>query len=336
MRVPMEKVPLADRRRAARALESLLGLGSRRQRSAARFATEAAEVFRPDLDVVAYWEFEIEGLHTSMPMPEGEAKDYDKGFLLVATGAHDVPVPHFSLDLAPPSRRLEQFGQEVHRLVKLDSLCYAAEDRDGRLIGHVGTMPPRLEGVPELLPKRLPAGWATTLPKLQEADQERREDGERAGRYRLRRSREVRPFEKVGEWESWEDARSGYAKAYRLHLEALAQRAAHPWQVEALTEKFGQGIHSGETLTVPLLAEGDYEVSGPGAEFVEVSLNPQPLPPRLLLTPRAGLEHEDLSFDVHFRYGSESETLNFFIVPEGAPTTIAPAPSPLGPTFGGK
>ncbi|MDO5737114.1 MAG: hypothetical protein Q4P15_11640 [Propionibacteriaceae bacterium] len=58
MRVPWEKVPVADRRRAARMLESLLGMPSKNRRSLreAHFGDEVMPIHRPDLDEVAHWE----------------------------------------------------------------------------------------------------------------------------------------------------------------------------------------------------------------------------------------------------------------------------------------
>lgn len=332
MRVPLNKVPIADRRRAARALESMLSAPAegRKDLAGAHLAGEAMPMHRPDLKDIAYWEFEVGGIETVLPIDQGGAKEFDRGFLIVATGSHDVPLPHFSLDLAPPSRRLEQFTGTPHRILKMDSLCYAVEDARGALLGHIGMMPPRLEGMPDELPKRPPEGWATTLDAGGEVD--RTGDDKLVEKMRLRRSREQRPV-KMAPWKSWDDAKDGYAKSYALHLAVLAERAEHPWRIEELTDKFGQGIHSGETFSVPMLERGDHALVGPGAEFVRSEINTQALPPRLILTPRAGIDATDLTFEVHFSYSIGKETLTFFIVPEGAPTTIPSTDSPLGPTF---
>lgn len=334
MRVPMEKVPIVDRRRAARMLESLLSQSSPRKRehdlSEARFGEEVTPIYRPDLDDVAYWEFEIEGVRTALPIMDSEAKEFDRGFLVLSTGGHDVPRPHFSVELAPPSRQLEQFGTP-ERIVKLDSLCYVSEDARGTMLGHIGTMPPKLDGVPGSLPKRLPAGWARVA-----ATETDKEDGDETPKVRLSRSRESRPFKGYGSWRSWEECKKGYAESYALHLSALAERARTPWEIEELTDKFGEGVREGETLSIPLLSRGDFTIDGPGAEFVSTELNPQPLPPRLLLTPKGGREARDLSFTVTFHYRGETESLVFFVVPEDGTTTVVPSDSPLGPTFGGE
>lgn len=334
MRVSMTEVPIADRRRAARLLESLRAYpatrGTKRGLAEARLGDEACPIHRPDLDEVAYWEFEILGLSTRLPILDGEPKESDRGFLIVATGGHDVPIPHFSVEIAPPSRQLEQFG-DPERIVKLDSLCYVAEDRKGTMLGHIGTMPPKLAGLPATPPARLPAGYATSVATGKPGQ----EDGDEADRQTVRRSRETRVLDGYGPWKSWAECKRGYADSYALHLTALAERASDPWHTEALTEKFGQGIRAGDTLAVPMLEKGDFTIEGPGAGFVAAELNPQPLPPRLMLTPKGGREAKDLTFEVRFQYPRETETLTFFVVPDGTPTTIVPSASPLGPTFGG-
>lgn len=326
MRIPFEEVPLDVRRRAARAVAAMVGdrLSPTRLRKAEPRFGEAVPVYRPDLDDVAYWEIEVAGLRTALPQPEGEAGKAEQGFVVVATGPHDVPVPHFSLDLAPPSRQLDQLGT-VDRVVKLDSLCYAGVDERGDLVGHIGTMPPKLTGMPAELPKRLPAGYATTVPVAASEG----EDGEKTEAQRVRSSREERPVA-LEEWRSWNELTQSYADTYRVHLAALAERAAPRWETEKLTEAYGEGIHSGATHTVWLLEEGEFALEGPAADLVSAELNPQPLPPKLVLEPRAGIDVKDTSFDVVLRYGSGEERLPFFIVPEGAPSTEARRLGPLG------
>ncbi len=319
MRVPFSDVPLDVRRRAARVLATVtqdhLWPGEQ-PRMEPRFG-EATPVYRPDRDEVAYWEIEIEGVTTALPVPEGEAKEYDKGFIVVSTGTHDVPIPHFSLSQAPPSRQLEVLG-EVDRVVKLDSLCYAGLDAKGNLVGHLGTMPPKLTGLPAELPKKLPQGAATTVGVT------RAEDGDATEKGRLRSTREKRPTAEA--WRSWNELAKGYAESYRLHLASLAEHAAPRWEVEALTEKYGEGIRSGSSHTVLLLAEGDVTIEGPAADLVSSELNPQPLPPRLRLTPKADVAVRDSSFTVSLKYANgEVEDLLFFIVPDQAPTRVVTA-----------
>lgn len=238
MRIQFEEVPLDVRRRAARAVAALVGdrLSPTGLRKAEPRFGEAAPVYRPDLADIAYWEIEIAGLTTVLPTREGKAGRADRGFIVVATGGHDVPVPHFSLDTAPPSRQLEQLGA-IDRVVKLDALCYAGLDDRGDLVGHIGTMPPKLTGMPDALPKRLPAGYATTVP----AGAHDGEDGDKTEPQRVRTSRGKSVVE-LQEWRSWNEITTEYADRYRHQLAALAQRAQPRWETEKLTEEFGEGF----------------------------------------------------------------------------------------------
>ena len=323
MRVPIDKVPMDVRRRAARLLQSLAESAPGKRRTAlaeARLGAEATPLHRPDVEEVAYWEIEVLGVATTLPTVDGEPRPFDRGFIVVATAAHDVPLPHFSVELAPPSRQLEQFG-DLARVVKLDALCYVGEDAHGTMLGHIGTVPPKLDGLPETLPRKLPEGWATTAAPVTEND-------EVPVDLKLRSSREQRIG--VTAWRSWEELQASYSATYRLHLAALASRAEHPWNVEALTEKFGQGIREGEHVDVPLLQRGDVSLDGPGAAFVDVAVTGDRVQ-RARLTARRP-DGSDTTFRVTFSYG---ETLTFFVLPADAPTETVPAESPLGPTMTG-
>jgi hypothetical protein len=75
-----------------------------------------------------------------------------QGFIIVASGPHDFPIPHWSLERPPISAQLataaERGGGAIDRITKIDSLAYVAEAKDGALIGQVGQMPALLAGLP--------------------------------------------------------------------------------------------------------------------------------------------------------------------------------------------
>lgn len=81
MRIHFEEVPLDVRRRAARAVATLMGdrLSPTRLRKAEPAFGEAVPVYRPNLDDIAYWEIEITGLSTALPAREGEADRAEQG-----------------------------------------------------------------------------------------------------------------------------------------------------------------------------------------------------------------------------------------------------------------
>jgi hypothetical protein len=64
------------------------------------------------------------------------------GYIVVSTGAHDVPVPHWSDEGEPISAALRaqaaERGVVARRLYKLDSLAYAAEDDREELAAEIG------------------------------------------------------------------------------------------------------------------------------------------------------------------------------------------------------
>ena len=105
MRVPIDKVPMDVRRRAARLLQSLAESAPGKRRTAlaeARLGAEATPLHRPDVEEVAYWEIEVLGVATTLPTVDGEPRPFDRGFIVVATAAHDVPLPHFGIVLTMP------------------------------------------------------------------------------------------------------------------------------------------------------------------------------------------------------------------------------------------
>src|SRR5947207_3114985 len=105
MRVKRDEVPLEIRRRAARHLEAIRGTEMARGGANAQLGEEACPVYRPDVKGVAYWEVEIAGVRSvSRHNRNGGPGRAKSGFMILSAGPHDVPVPHWSLELEPPSR----------------------------------------------------------------------------------------------------------------------------------------------------------------------------------------------------------------------------------------
>src|SRR5688572_30757442 len=130
MRVTLEEVPLDVRRRVAGHLESLRGTPTAQGAEAARLGDAACPIYRPDLRSIAYWEVEVTGLKATAANTSGV------GFVIASAGRHDTPIPHWSFNIAPPSRVLEAKVREarVARIVKVDTLAYVAEDSAGNLL----------------------------------------------------------------------------------------------------------------------------------------------------------------------------------------------------------
>lgn len=340
MRVKLEEVPLDVRRRAARYLEAMRGTEMAPGSGAAAFGEEACPLYRPDVKGIAYWELEILGVKTvtrnGVGALNGNGDDggagraSDRGFLVVSTGPHDVPVPHWSVELEPPSRSIDAHatGDAVARVFKLDTLCYAGEDAKGTYLSHVGQFPPMPHGLPTALPKK-PA-----LASLESRTAEPTPNDERVAKQEPKQI-PARPRKtKVASWPSWGQAKKGYAGAYGLHLAALRARADQLWQVEALVAKLGEGMHEGDTLVVPLLRPGKAELGGDGAGSVTMRMLDR-TPPAVELVAGGAKEQKEQSFELRLAYDDgTSETLLFFVVPKGTPSNrrrVLPHPVPVLP-----
>jgi hypothetical protein len=336
VRVPLEKVPVGVWRQAARHLESIRAMPLGAGAGAATIAPEACPLYRPDVKGIAYWEFELVGLRRPRPQPgpKGAAKDprvgTGTGFIVLAAGRHDVPVPHWSLDRNPPSRALEArlakpgAVSPVARLYKLDALCYVAEAEGGKYLGHLGQFPPLTQ-------------FPAAAQKLQSYPGSARYAPPGASKNDARPPKLVAtiggrkpPNAKMLHWETWGKAKQGYTKAFQKQLQAQAARAAARWQLEDLLTKFGEGIHAGQTLVVPLLKPGKAAIAGDGVKLVRMA----PLDRQVPAVQLTALD-SDTKGEVHFTLelsyvDGSTESLPYFVVPTGTPSDRHP-PIPPGP-----
>jgi hypothetical protein len=332
MRVKLEQVPLEIRRRAARHLEAIRGTEMAKGGDSAQFGPEACPVYRPDVKGVAYWELEVTGVKATgrNGSQNGKRAAARNGFLIVSNGRHDVPIPHWSFELEPPSRGLEAQSKEgqVAKIVKLDSLAYVAEDAKGTYLTHIGQFPPMPTGLPKELPPKRKLSSLQTHPATATKTDKRvaKQTAETTGA-RL-------PKPKVTAWKSWGQAKKQYASAYRLHLGALREHAAPSWEVEDLVAKFGEGIHEGDRVVVPLLSPGKVELTGDGANSVKMRMLDRN-PPAVELLAGGTDQKAEQEFQLRLSYrGGTTETLTFFVVPKGTPSNwrrVLPHPVPVLP-----
>nr|HMQ23029.1 hypothetical protein [Planctomycetota bacterium] len=98
----------------------------------ARIEAKARPFYRPDVAGVAYYEFRVA----------------PQGFIVVATGEHDHPIPHWNQLGSSISADLEQEatsrGARIDRVIKLDTLAYVGIDAKNRIVAQVGSLPPKL------------------------------------------------------------------------------------------------------------------------------------------------------------------------------------------------
>lgn len=316
MRFRIEDLPQDILRRVTHRLESMRDLVLSEKSVAPRLGPEACPIYRPDISEPAYWEFEILGLGgTKARDREGEGSG--SGFILASAGRHDIPLPHMSLAIEPPSRALEAKSEkpgEVARIIKLDTLAYAAENAEGKLLGHVGQFPPAILASAKTL-KAL-NGISTVKALSGETDASDNEPGE----LKVVTEGDPMPEVKMAPWRSWAEAKRRYTKVYSAQLTALAKHAAPAWEVEDLLAQYGEGIMAGQSLTVPLLRPGKARLSGDGARAVRMSMLMRD-PPVVLLEALAIDANAEINFTLDIQYEDGSaETLAFFVVPMKAPS----------------
>jgi hypothetical protein len=309
--------------------------------SAARLGDQVWPIYRIDLDDVAYYEFTVElgagrrlvapsvsrghDLLVDRKRPGKESgADGGQGFIVVATGAHDFPIPHWSFDRPPPSAQLaaadDGRGAAFERIVKIDSLAYAAESSDGTLLSHIGQMPALLTGLPHDI-SRMRGSISSLLaePGRETPDDDRAEGAEHA----VKRDGPGPPDLRAVEIDGWPTFRERYTDAFGPFLDDLRRQAAHAWEVESLIEKFGEGIHVGETQRIALLEpEAVVELGGDGARLVKAEIVEEGGNSALVIEVPAGVsvEHE-IDLDVSVRYASGvEERLRHFLVSRDTPS----------------
>jgi hypothetical protein len=315
--VKIEEVPRDLRRRVAQRLESIRGTPMAPGADSARLGDSACPIYRPDVEGVAYWEIEIVGLKATRAR-DRKGRGGAAGFVLASAGRHDVPLSHWSLTIEPPSRALEAKATTgpVARIVKLDTLAYVAEDEKGSYLAHVGQFPPRIvaTGVDSAALRGI--STVTAVPGKPS------DNDDAPGEPTISKGGDPVPAITLGEWRSWDDAKSRFAATYKPQLASLAARAAPAWAIEDLVAKFGEGIREGQKITVALLGRGKAQVVGAGANAVKMALLERD-PPAVVLQAVAygGQSEATLQLDISYEDGT-AELLTFFVVPKGAPSNF--------------
>ena len=346
MSIPLRDVPLALRRRAAQHLESLRGSELGRRAEGLVFADTAWPLYRPDLEGIAYYELAlVHGGVQPSPILTTRAWPLDRppdvlgprpvsrggtsaGFVIVSTGPHDSPIPHWSLERAAPSHQLREAGggRDPGRIYKLDALSYVAEDAAGAAAARVGPAPVLPEGLPHDLTKlrgRISSLIASPPSPIDD-------DSKATGiEHRVERREPTEPIA-VAKIEDWKEYRTRYADAFGPALDAHRRAVAPAWETEKALNEFGEGIHPGEPHTVALLDPGAaLELSGPGAPFVDIRVLEGPGRTSVELRGKAPAKPGELDFQLHITHASgEAENLRFFLVSRDSPSNSR-TPSPI-------
>lgn len=314
-------------------------------------------IYRPDMKDVAYYEFQVlkatRLIHDRNDLVDAVAKlnvlgaaghvayyntpslpaarlnpilrklslEPVQGFIMVSTGPHDFPIPHWSLDHAPVSVDLETRTKgKIKRIYKLDALAYVAEDARSKQLATVGQTPVMVSGGPaDLLKSR------GQISGIQPADFERDHtpDSRKMSAAKMVSSGPKRPNIKLKGFSSWATLKRNYAKTLRPMLNAVRAQAEKSWAVELAARKLGEGIRTGERRTFALLEPGaTVAVSGDGAKMVQVRIVKRPKGTACveLTCKNAPVLHE-VSFSLTITYASRAkEQLEFFIYSPTSPT----------------
>ncbi|MFO7681953.1 MAG: right-handed parallel beta-helix repeat-containing protein [Chloroflexota bacterium] len=301
--IPLSQILPRHYRLALDHLESVRGSSMAPNWAEARLSLRATPFYRPDLPQPAYYEFPIEvpGAHGYEPA----------GFIIVSTGAHDFPIPHWSDEAEAPAQLLRRKSGELGsplpvKFFRLDSLAYAAEDTQGglsamsdstfnKIIRPAGPLPvvelSRLAWQPENTPPVDGVMSNTT--------------------YNLVTEGPISSTVQLGGWASWQEIRNEYTVTYEPYLDHLAEEAAEAW----LAAQGPIALRPGESYLLPLIdAAADAQVSGAGAAWVtmeETEMSGGRRGITLLVTD--GPETGSAPFQVHV--STPAEQVDFEILP---------------------
>ena len=288
---PVEEAPLRFQRRAAQLIEEVRDNGMAPEWADAQLNGEAQAFYRPDVDGVAYIEFDVE----------------PGGFILVSTGEHDFPVPHWNHVGPSISERLEDEadGADIARFYKLDALAYAAEGPQGDRVSIYGEQPFRINGHEAL--------EHLSIDELRNANAAALD---------------------LDSWSSWQEMKDGYESNYHALINALRDEASSEWMVEKSIAQKGRSLGAGQVERVALMDDdADFRVVGKGARFVEFDRIDGASPGVEIRVSNDIPAGERVPFEVQIRHANgRNERVRFFV--DGLAPKIAESASGPG-TLGG-
>ena len=306
---PASGVPLDARRRAAQHLEEVRNTDAAPTWRHATLGETIRPLYRPDIHAPAYYEFPVVDAGDQSPL----------GFIIVSTGKHDYPIPHWAYDGIPITQQLEQLaadkGEHAVKFYKLDALAYAAENSDGERVATRSDQPLKITGLdPAWIDNPsavIESDWIPNLALLDDADA-----NQITGTYTVTGPTPP-PNLHFSAWESWGALKAGYTASYGVLLDALRRDASASWAAEAADRDHGHLLHKGETVTLPLLFSGpNVTFSGQGAHDIRFRVIPRSgLPSLLEVTAARSIQGEVIPLAAVVAYANGvSETIHFLIV----------------------
>ncbi len=334
-------VPLAFQRRALAHLEEVRGTEMAPGWEQAQLGPSIKPLYRPDINGIAYYEFPVVVPDTRAA---GTMLFQDAGFIIVATGPHDYPVPHWDFQGQTPTGYLDaaaaEGGETATKFYKLDALAYTAEDDLGLMVAIRSDLPPKVTG--------LDPSWLNAPPSMFEmtwAPDSHGEDdattGGITGTLVVSGTSAIPPTLQLTGWESWSSLKSNYATNYQVLLDGLQDRAQEEWDLENMIREDGGYLRKGETRELPLLwTDPTVSLAGGGASYVSTELITRTdLPPILNVTAIDAVPGQELLFSLTVNYPNGMEEVFLFTVYEPhfawLPVTSRDAFALPGPLTGG-
>jgi hypothetical protein len=234
----------------------------------AQLSDDITPIYRPDLPELgrkpAYYNIPVE----------------PSGFIIVSTGDHDFPIPHWNFIGQSPvqylSEKAAKLGKKANRFYKLDALSYIAEDQENQQVADLGDFPRKAVGIQrEWLNKEELSETTAVIPEPEKGakvESDVRISGPQKFAFE---------FEK---WESWQEYKEKSAETNRVLNEALRYDASKEWELISLTKEYGELLSAGESYQLAILPNKipEIKLEGKGAQFVKVELlerRKQGLPP---------------------------------------------------------
>jgi len=311
-------VPLRFQRQAAQVVAEMRGTGMAPGWETAQLGPGVEPLYRPDVQGVAYYEFPVV---TSLAVEVQAQVLEPAGFVIVSTADHDFPIPHWDFTGEPLTVQMQHMhgdkAEPADRFYKLDTLTYAAEDRQGSLVAQLGELPPKVSGLAETWlagPPSFEAIWSPGAQADADADA-----GEISGTVSISGTLAPLPSLERRPWESWGALKAGFGKAYHPLLDALHQEAAKAWETEELIGRGGT-LRKGDTrILAALWSSPALSLAGEAEEHGFVGTEEIPsgpgLPPNIQIAALESIRGETIPFTVTVAYpNGVTEVFSFQIV----------------------
>lgn len=307
MRIKQKDVPIKFRRIAIDHLESIRNSQIGLNTQDLYLGDDVCPIYRADIDSAAYYEFQVlkatrenvdnrkdllsdvkkinlfteTGFKAVYSTPDALKKLKDvvdvrllddvQGFIMVSAGKHDFPVPHWSLESAPPSFYIEHeansLRKKLSKIFKVDTLAYLGEDANGEEIAHLGSIPPVIKGLPVDL-KEFEGVISSSVSDLRSSKNRFMDDSHKLSQGRtINRGPKPKDFTFVES--TWKTLKKEFKTSFKPMLEMLKANAKTTWDTQIMIEEMGEGIIAGQVFNIaPLEKEFTVEISGEAAEFV--------------------------------------------------------------------